>query len=107
MDDVTMLLREKNVFSVSDVDYAILEPHGRLSVLKKAEIGGVTKKDMTIAANLRYLPTDIIIDGKVIKRNLSENGLDELWVSTELPKRGLSDKKRSFIWHFSTMEKRM
>lgn len=35
MDDVSVLLREKDVFSIRDVEYAILEPHGRLSVLKK------------------------------------------------------------------------
>lgn len=35
VDDLTMLLREKDIFDLSEVDYAILEPHGRLSVLKK------------------------------------------------------------------------
>lgn len=35
VDDLTMLLREKDIFDFSEVDYAILEPHGRLSVLKK------------------------------------------------------------------------
>lgn len=45
MDDLSMLLRTKNIFSVSDVDYAILEPNGQLSVLKKVELEPVTKKD--------------------------------------------------------------
>ncbi len=40
-----MLLREKSVFNVSDVEYAILEPHGKLSVLKKPEKSEVMKQD--------------------------------------------------------------
>ena len=48
MDDITMLLREKDVFSIKDVDYAILEPHDKLSVLKKSEQSAATKKDLGI-----------------------------------------------------------
>jgi uncharacterized membrane protein YcaP (DUF421 family) len=83
MDDVTMLLREKNVFSISDVEYAVLEPHGKLSILKKGK---------------KYLPTDIIIDGQIIRRNLLEIGQNDKWLLDELTKvnLSLSDVKRVF-----------
>ncbi len=48
IDDLTMLLRTNNVFSIKDVEYAILEPNGQLSVLKKPEIEQVTKKDLNL-----------------------------------------------------------
>lgn len=71
IDDVTMLLRINNVFSVVDVEYAIYEPNGQLSVFKKAESG-------------QYLPSEIISDGKIVKRNLKELGLDEEWLEKQL-----------------------
>ena len=69
MDDLTMLLRINNIFSIQDVDYAILEPNGQLSVLKRPDLEAVTKKDMQIQPESRiYLPTEIIVDGKVVKK---------------------------------------
>lgn len=69
MDDLTMLLRANNIFSVQDVDYAILEPNGQLSVLKKPGLDAVTKQDMQIQPQKRlYIPTEIIVDGKLVQK---------------------------------------
>jgi uncharacterized membrane protein YcaP (DUF421 family) len=90
MDDLSMLLRTKNVFSVSDVDYAVLEPNGDLSVLKKVELEPVTKKDAQIAAiPRRYLPTELIVDGKIVKNNLRELNLSEEWLNQQLLLQGV------------------
>ncbi|AIE60356.1 YetF domain-containing protein [Bacillus methanolicus] len=90
MDDLSMLLRAKNIFSVSEVDYAILEPNGQLSVLKKIELEPVTKKDAQITASPRqYLPTELIVDGKVVKKNLSEQNLNEEWLNQQLFAKGI------------------
>ena len=68
-----------------DVDYAILEPNGDLSVLKKQEKDSVTKSDMSIAPVQRqYVPTAIIIDGKLIAKNLEEIGLTVEWLNETL-----------------------
>ncbi len=79
LDDLTMLLRDKDVFSIKEVDYAILEPDGKLSVLKKQETGKTRL----------YVPTEIITDGNLIKRNLEELGLDETWLYEELKAQGI------------------
>lgn len=85
MDDLSMLLRNNKVFSVRDVDYAILEPNGQLSVLKKAEQEQVTRKDMKIQPGIRYyIPAEIIVDGKVVYKNLKEFNLDSKWLGQQL-----------------------
>lgn len=85
MDDLSMLLRVNKVFSILDVDYAILEPNGDLSVLKKADREFVTKQDMNIIPNSNYyIPSEIIVDGKVVFKNLHEIGKDQLWLLDEL-----------------------
>nr|WP_155816455.1 DUF421 domain-containing protein [Bacillus methanolicus] len=90
MDDLSMLLRLKNIFSVKDVDYAILEPNGQLSVLKKVELEPVTKKDLKITSSSRlYLPTELIVDGEVVKKNLQELNLSEEWLNQQLLLQGI------------------
>lgn len=85
MDDLSMLLRDKNVFSVREVEYAILEPNGKLSVLKKQEEENVTKKDLQIPYKQRlYIPTELVVDGKIVKRNLKELNLSEGWLENQI-----------------------
>jgi len=81
IDDLTMMLRTNNVFSILDVAYAILEPNGDLSVLKKQEKETVTKDDMKIKLKrFKNIPTAVIIDGKVIMKNLAELKITESWL---------------------------
>ena len=90
IDDLTMMLRTNNVFSVLDVDYAILESNGDLSVLKKELKEGVTREDMSITPkNSKYIPTTVISDGRVIMKNLRELGMGEEWLKGALNDLGI------------------
>lgn len=89
MDDLTMLLRKANAFDIKEVDYAILEPDGQLSVLKKAEYQNVTRKDMFIPVPAtKNMPAEIIVNGKVVEKNLEELNIDRLWLDSEISKQG-------------------
>jgi len=94
MDDLTMLLREKDVFSIREVQYAILEPHGELSVVKKTVKQQASKEDLNLQPQEpAYLPGEIITDGKVIARNLREFGKSEEWLRQQLAAQGISSAK--------------
>lgn len=94
MDDLSMMLREQNVFSILEVDYAILEPDGKLSVLKKPQKQQAVKEDLKLPApELIYLPSEIIVDGKVVKKNLKELGLDENWLKEQLMLQNINSEK--------------
>lgn len=85
IEDLTIMLREQNIFSITEVDYAILEPNGKLSVLKKQPQLNLTKADMNIPAQSpKYLPSQIIIDGKIVYQNLIKLGLSIDWLEKEL-----------------------
>ncbi|KGR80029.1 YetF domain-containing protein [Ureibacillus manganicus] len=85
IDDLTMMLRQKDVFSIAEVDYAILEPNGTLSVLKKPQYQNVLKQDVKInIITPTYIPSEIIVDGKIIERNLKELGLSNHWLAKQL-----------------------
>jgi len=94
MDDLTMLLREKDVFSIREVQYAILEPHGELSVVKKAVKQQACKEDLNLQPQEpAYLPGEIITDGKMIARNLCEFGKSEEWLRQQLAAQRISSAK--------------
>ena len=86
IDDLTMMLRTNNVFSILDVEYAILEPNGDLSVLKKQEKMFVTREDIGVGSTIqqKYIATAVISDGRVITKNLQELDLTEKWLTAAL-----------------------
>lgn len=98
MDDLSMLLRTKNIFSVKDVDYAVLEPNGQLSVLKKVENEPVTQKDAHILPPPRqYIPTELVVDGKIVRRNLQELNLSQEWLDNQLKMSGVDSIEEVFF----------
>ncbi|MGI5921542.1 MAG: YetF domain-containing protein [Syntrophomonadaceae bacterium] len=88
MENLMMQLREKDVFNIDDVDFAILETDGRLTVLKKPSKRMLTPQDLGIATSYEGLSSELIVDGEIIYQNLMQNNLDEEWLITQLKARG-------------------
>lgn len=88
LDVLMMLLREKGYFSYAEIDYAILEPSGNLSILPSQESQSVSKKDLAYGPDLSSKGggpfTEIVVDGEVDKENLQRLGYDEKWLMEKL-----------------------
>ncbi len=67
VDDLLESLRQKDVFDISQVQYAIVETNGQLSVLLKAENDTVTLKDINISPEQQGYKCPVIIDGKIVE----------------------------------------
>ncbi len=94
MEELTMLLRELDTFSVTDVEYAILETNGQLTIMKKTQKQQVTKEDMNVFPPAQnYMPSEIIVDGRTITRNLKEFNLDEKWLIDVLKQQNIRSVK--------------
>lgn len=94
VDDLTTLLREKNAFSLGDVEFAVLEPNGRLSVQKKGDAASVTIRDLGLSGQLSSgIPSIIISDGQWRTDVLQELGLTKAWVSAQLKVHGADNVK--------------
>ena len=89
LDDLFMQLRLNQVFSVMDVEYAILEPNGALTVLKKSGAQAVTRQDMQMPPQPAGLPSEIIADGKIVEKNLTELGYSREQLQSDLKKQGI------------------
>ncbi|GIO25785.1 YetF domain-containing protein [Ornithinibacillus bavariensis] len=85
------LLREKDVFSLKEVEYAILETNGAISVLKKSDYQTPNRKDMKLAPQPVQLSTTLINDGEIIYDNLEEKNLTEQWLIEQLKEQGYDD----------------
>ncbi|MDM5196591.1 DUF421 domain-containing protein [Fictibacillus enclensis] len=90
IDELLEQLRDKNVFEVSDVEYALLEPNGHLSVLLKKENQPLTAKDLQIKVAPIKEPQTVIMDGNILDEPLSNRGLNRGWLNEELDKAGVS-----------------
>ncbi|MGE7781815.1 DUF421 domain-containing protein [Peribacillus sp. NPDC097264] len=85
-DELLWLLRSKDVFDISTVEFALLEANGVFSVLLKKENQPLTPKDINMKVDLIKEPQTIIMDGEILDEPLSAIGLNRNWLSTELEK---------------------
>ncbi|WP_132745968.1 DUF421 domain-containing protein [Scopulibacillus darangshiensis] len=95
--DLMEQLREKGVFSPQEVEFAILETDGRLSVLKKAENQPVTPKDLNMPVGKKGVNTELIYDGVVYHQNLKQVNRDRKWLDTQLQMHGIKDESEVFL----------
>lgn len=91
LDDLLMQLRVKDVFNIGDVEFAIFEPNGQLSVLLKKQKQPLTSSDLNIPTNYQGLSSELIMDGVIIHQNLVQNNLTEEWLLDELKKRNVDN----------------
>lgn len=90
-------LRLKGAFNLSDVEFAVLETNGSLSVLKKSQHLPVTPNDLNIPTKYNGLSTAVILEGEIIQEKLEKYKLNQDWLLNELNKQGITDIKQVFI----------
>ena len=86
-------IRSIDAPNLNEVEAAVLETSGHVSVLKKSDYQPVTPKDLNIQTMGAGLPTLLINEGKIEEKNLKELGYDEKWLKDELLKKGITNIK--------------
>ncbi|AGL00886.1 DUF421 domain-containing protein [Desulfoscipio gibsoniae] len=89
-EDLLSQLRKKNAFKVADVEFAVLEPTGEVSVLLKKDQQPVTPKTAGLNVGLESVPQTVIMDGIIMDEPLTAMGLNRNWLHTELEKAGVA-----------------
>ncbi|MCC5909785.1 MAG: DUF421 domain-containing protein [Clostridiaceae bacterium] len=96
IENVLMYLREKDIFDLSEVEFAIVEDSGNISVMKKSEFQPLTASDMSIPTTYKGLSTPLIIEGKVNEDNLKSMAVDKAWLQTQLKNHGINSFDEAF-----------
>lgn len=97
MDNLLGQLRLKGAHNLSEINTIVLEPYGKISVIKKPEALPLTRKQMNLPLKMVALPTILIYDGKIDEKNLHAMGLNHEWLMTRLREKGITDSKDIFL----------
>lgn len=90
-------LRGNNVTSLSDVEYAILETSGEVTIIPKPEKRPVTLEDMNLKAKYQGIPYELVIDGNIMEDNLKKIGKNYVWLKKEVEKFGYSPEEALIV----------
>jgi len=97
LSDLLEQLRVKNLPNIADVEYAILETNGQLSVIPKTGKRPVNPQDLKLQVTSEGLPLSLIMDGKLQHKNLEKSGVNIQWLNKELAKANVPDMKSVFF----------
>ena len=79
-------LRGNNIVNLGDVEYAILETNGQVTVIQKPEKRNTIPADFNIIPEYERIPYDLVVDGKIMHKNLKQIGKDIIWLKREVGK---------------------
>ena len=93
INQLQSLIRQQGYFSIQEVEYAILETNGMVSVLPKPEYDTPKVSDLNLPLKSVNLPITLILDGEIVYENLKEYGLNDQWLKKQLAAQNIKDYK--------------
>ena len=97
LSEFMLLCREQGYFDLDEIQLAVFEHNGKLSILPNAANRPVTPEDLKIAVDPKHVGVEVIMDGRVMGENLSRMGRDINWLEKQLRAQGYSDVKHIFL----------
>ncbi|TAH74719.1 MAG: DUF421 domain-containing protein [Anaerolineaceae bacterium] len=97
INDLLEELRLKEYYNLEDIEYAILETGGQISIIPKSELEPATRKDLNIKSSQDMLPVTLILDGKVNNKNLKIINKDRSWLNNQLNKKKILSTDQVFL----------
>ena len=97
LSEFLTMCREQGYFNLNDVQTAIFEYNGKLTILPKSVNRPVTPADMELHPEPDYINTEIIMDGRIMGENLKRIGLDLKWLEKQIKAQGYHDAKEIFL----------
>lgn len=96
INELLSILRQKDAFSIREIEFAILEQSGNISVLKKSKYETPIREDFNLKDKPTYLAITLILDGEVLHDNLKAIGLEEKWLMEQVHMYGIKSIKDVF-----------
>lgn len=90
-------LRDNNIFNIGDVEYAILETSGQVTVIPKPNKRATTPEDFNIEPEYEGIPYDLVVDGKVMYKNLEKIGKNYVWLQKQTEKFGIKPEEALIV----------
>jgi uncharacterized membrane protein YcaP (DUF421 family) len=97
LSEFMVLCRQEGYFNLNDIQTAVFEYNGRITILPKSEKRPLTPEDMNITPEKAEICTEIIMDGRILHENLKRLGLDLTWLDKQLKKQKYDNAKEIYL----------
>ena len=97
LSDFMVMCRQQGYFDLNDIQTAVYEYNGKLSVLAKSEKRPANPSDMNLTPAPAHIGTEVIMDGKILEENLKRMGLEANWLKKQILEQGYKDAKEIFL----------
>ncbi len=84
VNDFLEQARSNGYFDISEIEYALMEPNGKISILPKSKYAPLTPSDLKVKVSYKGLVANLVIDGKIMEENLKEIHKDKKWLLTRI-----------------------
>lgn len=97
LNDLLEELRLKEYYNLEDIEYAILETGGQISIIPKSECEPATRKDINVVSIQNMLPVTLILDGRINNKNLQLINKDKSWLINQLNEENILSADQVFL----------
>lgn len=97
LNEFLMMCREQGYFNLNDIQTAIFEYNGKLTVLPASANRPATPADLNLNPEPASIHIEVIMAGRIIENNLKQIGLDSKWLNTQLKAQGYHHAKEIFL----------
>lgn len=97
LSEFMVLCRQEGYFNLSEIQTAIFEYNGRLTVLPVSNKRPINPEDMNLSPQPAHIFTEVIMDGRILEDNLKRMGLDYKWLQAQLKAQGFRSAKEVFL----------
>ena len=107
LSEFMLLCREQGYFDLEEIQTAVFEHNGKLSILPKSENRPATPKDLKIGVKTAHIGVEVIMDGRIMDENLRRMGRDAKWLLRSLKNQGYKDAKEIFLGVYHSEEDKL
>lgn len=97
LTEFMVMCRQEGYFNLNDIQTAVFEYNGRLTVLPKSTKRPTNPTDMNLTPSAEYINIEVIMDGRILHENLKRTGLDISWLQKQLEAQGYNSAKEIFL----------
>ena len=97
LSEFMVLCRQEGFFNINEIQTAVFEHNGRLTVLSKSNYRPLCPDDIKLSMKSEFIFTEVIMDGRILDDNLKRLGLDRVWLSSQLENQGYKSEREIYL----------
>ena len=107
LSEFMLLCREQGYFDLEEIQIAVFEHNGKLSILPRSANRPATPEDLKITAKATHIGVEVIMEGRVMGENLKRMGLNKAWLKKQLKAQGYKNVKEIFLGIYRQEENKL